>query len=166
MSSELTFSQFLAWEARSRDTIDVKTIYIDIAKGDHVAGILLSQIVYWYLPSISGGSKLRVERDGHMWIAKGRGDWYEETRITERQFDRAVKILEDLGIVFKKTYKFAGVPKAHVRLNVDEFIRVWQLHTKSPKQENSTYKKSTLPNGEVHIQRLQKDNVFPNGKTL
>jgi hypothetical protein len=155
MNSELTFSQFLAWETRSRDTIDVKTIYIDIAKGDHVAGVLLSQIVYWYLPSVNGGSKLRVERDGHLWIAKGRADWYEETRITARQFDRAVKILERAGIVVKETYKFAGVPKTHVRLVVDKFLDIWQSHSEPPETE-----KSTLPNGEVLLTETTEDLVL------
>jgi hypothetical protein len=161
MNEELTFSQFLAWETRSRDTIDVKTIYIDIAKGDHVAGVLLSQIVYWHLPSINGGSKLRIERNGHMWIAKGRADWYEETRITERQFDRAVKILEDVGVVVKATFKFAGVPKIHVRLVTQEFLDVWKEHTKPPET-----KKSTSPNGEVLLTETTEDNVFPKGKTM
>jgi len=161
MESELTsnnFTKFLAWEDRSRDTIDVKTIYIDIAEGDHVAGILLSQIIYWHLPSANGRSKLRVKRDGHMWIAKGRADWYEETRITERQFDRAVKILESTGIVVKETFKFAGVPKVHVRLVKQAFLDAWEKH--SQPLEEKPPRKSTLPNGEVQIQRLLEDKVI------
>ena len=45
----MTRQEFIAWEQVSRDTIDVKRCYVDIA-GDLVAGILLSQIVYWHLP--------------------------------------------------------------------------------------------------------------------
>ena len=41
--------RFLEWERRSRDTIDVKRCYVDVA-GGLVAGVLLSQVVYWFLP--------------------------------------------------------------------------------------------------------------------
>ena len=49
----MTRQEFIAWEQVSRDTIDVKRCYVDIA-GDLVAGILLSQIVYWHLPDKDG----------------------------------------------------------------------------------------------------------------
>jgi hypothetical protein len=45
--------EFLLWEKASKDTIDVKRVYIDIA-GDVVGGIILSQIIYWHLPSKKG----------------------------------------------------------------------------------------------------------------
>jgi len=41
-----TFEQFLLWERASRDTLEVKRLYIDMA-GDLVAGIVLSQIVFY-----------------------------------------------------------------------------------------------------------------------
>ena len=107
-----TFKEFLAWELYSRDTIDLKRIYIDIA-GDLIAGLLLSQIIYWNLPSKeTGKSKLQVKKDGHYWIVKGREDWYNEIRITKRQYDRASKILieKDLIIPSKTNWKFGGVP--------------------------------------------------------
>ena len=85
-----SFSGFLQWERATRDTIDVKCVYIDVAQGDLAAGILLSQIVYWYLPSKRDDrTKLRVKKQGDLWIAKGREGWHDETRITPRMFDRA-----------------------------------------------------------------------------
>lgn len=119
-----TFKEFLAWELYSRDTIDLKRIYIDIA-GDLIAGLLLSQIIYWNLPSKeTGKSKLQVKKDGHYWIVKGREDWYNEIRITKRQYDRASKILieKDLIIPSKTNWKFGGVPKTHLRLNFNKLI--------------------------------------------
>jgi hypothetical protein len=60
--SDRTFPEtFLAWEAASRDTIDFKKIYVDMAD-DLVAGLLLSQVVYWFLPDRNGNLKLRVRR--------------------------------------------------------------------------------------------------------
>jgi hypothetical protein len=124
-----TFGDFLEWELTTRDSIDVKGLYIDCAQGDHVAGILLSQIVYWYLPSKrTDRTKLRVKRDGVLWIAKGREDWYSETRITARQFDRASKILVELGIIEKKIFKFAGSPTVHIRIIQDKFIEALEYH--------------------------------------
>jgi len=46
---------FLEWEGKARDAIDCKRHYIDLAGGDVVAGLLLSQIMYWHLPPKKGG---------------------------------------------------------------------------------------------------------------
>ncbi len=110
-----TVDDFLRWEQASRDTIDVKRCYIDLA-GDLVSGVLLSQIIFWFLPS-DKGSKLRVEHEGLMWLAKHRADWWAECRITPKQFDRAIRALADRGLVFHKRFRFGGSPTVHVWLN-------------------------------------------------
>lgn len=116
---------FLGWEAFCRDSIDVKRAYIDAAGGDLVAGILLSQIIYWHLPKKdTGESKLRVFQDGNFWIAKGRDDWWDEVRITPRQFDRASAILVEHGIIDKQVFKFNGSPTIHVRLCWPRFLEI------------------------------------------
>lgn len=116
---------FLQWEQASRQSLDVKLIYIDMA-GDLVAGFVLSQIVYWHLPGKDGGGKLRVKHDGHLWIAKARGEWWDECRVSARQIDRVIKILEEKKLVETITRKFQGDPKLHVRLNWEEFLNAWQ----------------------------------------
>lgn len=113
---------FLLWEQASRDTVDFKKCYVDLAD-DLVAGLLLSQIVYWHLPSKeTGKTKLRVKHAGHLWIAKAREDWWDEIRITPKQFDRAIKILVKKGLVEKGTFKFNGNPTIHTRLIWDNFL--------------------------------------------
>lgn len=113
---------FLAWELASQDSLDVKMSYIDLA-GDLVAGILLSQIIYWHLPSKNtAGSRMRVKHDGHEWIAKQRADWHDEIRITAKQFDRAAAILEERGLIKTRVYRFAGEPTKHVRLVWEVFL--------------------------------------------
>lgn len=68
----MTHQEFLVWESASRDTIDVKRCCVDLAQGDLIAGILLSQIVCHHLPAKNGAdNKLIVERDGCQWLAKG-----------------------------------------------------------------------------------------------
>jgi len=113
--------EFYHWESASRDTIDVKRIYIDIA-GDLIAGILLSQIVFWHLPNKNGKSKLRVTHDNKFWLAKTRCSWNDECRIGPRQYDKAIKILLDAKLVESKVFKFAGNPTVHVRLNEEVFL--------------------------------------------
>lgn len=125
------FDKFLFWEAKSRDTIDFKKVYVDIA-GDLVAGLLLSQIIYWYLPDEHGKTKLRVQKDGHLWIAKGRDDWWQEIRITAKQFDRASKILIDKGIIAKGHFRFDGFRMVHIRLDYDQFMELWQAQLEPP----------------------------------
>ena len=120
----MTFEEFIYWEATTRDTIDFKKIYVDVA-GDLIAGLMLSQIIYWHLPSKNGDSKLKVKKDGYLWIAKGNADWYDEIRITEWQAPRALKILEDRGIVEKRIYKFDGAPMNHIRIVGDRFLELF-----------------------------------------
>ena len=156
-----TYREFYQWEEASRDTIDVKRCYIDLA-GDLVSGILLSQIIFWFLPS-RDKTKLRVSREGLMWLAKDRKDWWEECRITPKQFDRAIGVLKDKGFVRTERFKFAGRPLIHITLNIDAILQgVKSILTKGenpnpPKVEIHIDErgKSTSPKGENHIQRPQ-----------
>jgi len=119
------FDEFLLWERTTRDSIDFKKIYVDIA-GDLVAGLMLSQIVFWYLPDKNGNSKMRVRKDGYDWIAKSNAEWYDEIRITEWQAPRALNILEEKGIIEKRLYKFNGAPTIHIRLIQGKFMELWE----------------------------------------
>jgi hypothetical protein len=109
-------NQFLLWEMRSRDCIKVKRCYIDVAQ-DLEAGVLLSQIIYWHLPDKEGEQKLTVQRDGHWWLAKAREDWWDECRLTPKQFDRAIRYLEAKQLVCTKVYKWQGQNTKHIRVD-------------------------------------------------
>lgn len=117
----MDLKEFLLWEQATRDCIDVKKIYVDMAD-DLVAGILLSQIVYWNLPNKEGKTKLRVQKDGVLWLAKSREDWWNECRIKPRQFDTAFKKLEDQNLVEKKIFRFDGNPTLHIRILWENFL--------------------------------------------
>ena len=137
----MSWDDFLQWEQASRDTIDVKKIYVDIVE-DLVAGILLSQIIFWHLPNTDGEGKLRVHREGRLWLAKGREDWWEECRISPKQFDRASTMMVTQGLLMKKTFKFKGVPTVHVSLNSQKLLTSvkWIL----TKGENGNYPKGKM----------------------
>ncbi|HDR4885209.1 TPA: conserved phage C-terminal domain-containing protein [Bacillus cereus] len=111
--------QIFELETFARNGFTVRHAYVDIA-GDLIAGILLGQIVYWYLPNEQGKSKLKVKKNGGFWLAKSREDWENEIRITPKQYDRAIKILIEKGYVEVQKFKFNGAPTTHIKLNIFE----------------------------------------------
>lgn len=91
---------------------------VDVA-GDLVAGVLLSQVAYWFGWDRKGRDRLTVERDGHRWLAKSYAAWWEECRVTEDQARRAMKAMADRGLIETRVWKFNGTPTIHVRLLPD-----------------------------------------------
>jgi hypothetical protein len=137
----ITKEDFLRWETATEDTIDFKKIYVDMAGGDLPAGVALSQIVYWHLPSKKGDSKMRVSKAGHEWIAKRRAEWWTECRLKEKRLDRALVILSkrslkakahpsqpSVDLIEKRSFKFNGEPTVHVRIKWPEFLASLQHH--------------------------------------
>lgn len=55
--------------------------YIDLCKGDHLAALLLSQILYW--------ADRTADPEG--WFAKSYDEWHDELGMTEYQVKRAIK---------------------------------------------------------------------------
>lgn len=92
--------------------------YIDIT-GDLIQGTLLARIMYWFEEGKNKKTKVRIFKDGYFWIAKQRRDWWEEIRITERQYDKAIKELEKKGFVELAKYKFNSMPTIHIRPDYD-----------------------------------------------
>lgn len=98
----------------------VPLILLDIA-GDPSTGLLLSQLVYWQ-------QRAQVEREGHLWVAKGNAEWWEECRVPERTAKRCIEKLVEQGLVEKRLWKFAGVPRVHLRLvpeSIEQAIIEW-----------------------------------------
>ena len=146
------WNEFLYWENSTRDTIDVKKIYIDIAE-DLTAGILLSQIIFWFLPNKSGETKLRIKRMGKLWLAKKRSDWWNEIRITEKQFDRAVAILEKKDLIETHLYLFGGHPVKHITLNKEKILK-----------EINRLENAYSPKGQMNEPQEVKETIFPKGQ--
>ncbi len=164
----LDFDKFLRWEETSYDTIKVKRMYVDIA-GDLVAGILLSQIIYWHLPNRQNGtSKLRVKKGEHLWLAKGRDDWWDECRITARQFDRAINILVDKDVIEKKIFRFNGSPMVHVRLKPEILMKHInaEIDNKQREMDFNESVKSNLTKGENPSLRKCKIQIDKSVKSL
>lgn len=126
-----TFNDFIAWEGTSRDTIDFKRIYADIT-GDTLAGLVLSQIIYWHLPSKTGGSKLRIQKEGQLWLACSRAEWWESTRLSPRQVDRVLEIIVKVEVIEKRVYRFNGSPTTHIRILEKPFLSKMQYLVDNP----------------------------------
>jgi hypothetical protein len=160
-----SMKEFFQWEAFSRDTIDVKRAYIDLA-GDLVTGILLSQIIYWHLPNKdTGESKLKVFKEGSYWLAKGRSDWWDECRISAKQFDRSINILEDSKLVITRIFKFNGMPTKHISLNGEVFLEKLNalIEGKNVIDEKVKTNKSSNNNNSSVIDETLKTNL-PKGE--
>lgn len=102
--------------------------YVDIA-GDLIAGSLLGQILFWFGRGKDGTSRAKIRKDGHLWVAKARADWWDEIRITPKQYDRAAKILRDKGFIELRTMKFNGNPTTHIRIvpdKINEALDDWK----------------------------------------
>ncbi|CAG0993039.1 hypothetical protein PLCT2_02579 [Planctomycetaceae bacterium] len=143
----LTMKQFLSWEASTRDIIDFKRIYVDMANGDLLAGLMLSEIVYWHLPNKEGLSRMKVVKEGRQWIAVRHYEWWDRARMTPDQARRALSTLCNLGILEKKVFKFYGETTTHVRIIEKRFMSLWEaalaLPAKNPYRPNQD--SSTIP---------------------
>ena len=116
----------------------IRHAYVDIT-GDLIAGALLGQILYWFEPDAQGRAKVRIYKEGYHWLAKDRREWFDEIRITPKQFDRAIRILEKKELVIRKRFKFNGLPKIHIRPlfeNINHEINNWLDQTKKENRGN------------------------------
>lgn len=164
------FDRFLLWERSSRDTLEVKRAYIDMA-GDLVAGIMLSQIVYWHLPDRDGRSRLRIEREGKQWIARGRTDWWEECRISPKQADRALQALREKQLIETRLFRFNGAPTVHLRICHDAFIEAWRavVEGTTDRSEPSDFpqtSKSISPDGQNPTSPKGENHLTDSGKSI
>lgn len=115
------FDGWLTSEAADRDVIKIKRVYIDICDGNLSDAVIFSQIMYWHGRDKAGRSRLQIQRNGHLWLAKRYEDWYEECRINERTARDAVRRLERLGLIERHIWHFNGKPTVHLRVVQEVF---------------------------------------------
>lgn len=130
-------SYFDGWtsnEAADQDVIKVKRVYIDMCGGNLVDAVLFSQIMYWHGKDKTGKTRLRVERDGHWWLAKRYEDWNEECRINANTARDAIKRLCDIGLLEKKIFHFQGRPIVHIRIVHEVFQRLAEAALEAKRQ--------------------------------
>lgn len=119
----MNWGDFILVEKASKDTIDVKRIYIDMA-GDLAAGVLLSQLVFYHLPT-DKKSHLWVRRAGKWWLALQREGCWKICRLTPEQFDRSLDILsgkfaEKVDMRRKEQRSYPKIPLIEVELHISK----------------------------------------------
>lgn len=113
---------WLASESTDHDAIKVKRAYIDLNEGNLHDGILFSQIMYWHGNSREDGKpRLRVQKEGELWLAKRYEDWWEECRINEDTARRCIERMCDRKLIIKKVFMFDGKPMVHIRVDKEVF---------------------------------------------
>jgi hypothetical protein len=127
----MNFNEFLAIKKASSHRINFEVAYIDMV-GDFVAGALLSQILYWFEPDKEGRHKTRVTYKGRRAIAKSRNDWFDEIRISPKQYDKAVNILIKKGIVTVVNSMFNSKRTPFIMLNETNFIELYRQTIELP----------------------------------
>jgi hypothetical protein len=160
-----TWQDYLDAEREDRQRVDFKMIYVDMT-GDLMAGLLLSQLVYWHLPDRSGLPKMRIQHHGAFWVAKSRHEWWDEIRMSPKQVDRAIDILVEKGLVEKCLYQFNGAPTTHLRIIPETFMaRYNELKGKDlenpflPKGEIDQGVTSISPTGENDVPQKVKSSI-------
>lgn len=114
---------YAAIQKASEDTIGCQKIYVDISGGIEEA-FILDELIFFTLPkNESGRSSLRIWKNGVLWMAVRRTEWWDRKRLTARQSDSAIQNLLDLKLIYKEVFKFNSQPTVHIRLNVKEFFK-------------------------------------------
>jgi len=112
-----------------------RPVFSDIA-GDLVAGILLSQLVFYFTPFDKMPSPHLVLRDGEFWLPRERTAWRDEIGISPKQFDRACDLLVTLQLISRRVYAIEGNrTMMHLSLCVDSLKE--RYATTSPKVKSS-----------------------------
>ncbi len=109
----MTLDDLARIEQANNDTIAYRRIFTKMT-GDVCSGLLLSQIVYWYvMPSKKTGKrKTRVWKfdkatgEDAPFIAKTRAEWQEETGLTERQVRNALEKLKEHHFIVTQNNRF------------------------------------------------------------
>lgn len=118
-----SYSEWTADQKEDGNCFVVNRVYVDIT-GDLKAGALLSQICYWFSPNSAGESRIRITKGGRGWVAKRIEDWYDEIRITAKEYRRAIKRLKDLRLVEVGNWRFNGLRTQHVSLNEERLVEL------------------------------------------
>jgi hypothetical protein len=86
------------------------SICVLLARGDHVAGLLLYRINFW-----SRYGKATIKGVEGQWIANDRRWWMREAQLSLRQYNLAAAKLVKLGLIEKRQFPFAGRNVLYVR---------------------------------------------------
>jgi hypothetical protein len=167
--------KYAAMQAAAEETVGCQTIYVDIAGGLE-DGFVLDELIFFTLPRPeTGRSGLRVWKDGVLWMAVSRTEWWNRKRLTPKQADGAIKRLVNKELVFKEMFLFNKQKTTHLRLNVPEFFKRYTeiLEKRNPPEDEGDtmlkdiqdlYEMLGIPKGNTPaVEPPQKEQGIPEG---
>ncbi len=117
-------NKLAAMFSASKDEVCIPKIYIDMT-GDYKAAAVLDELMFWTLPKRGGKTSLRVYKQGSLWLAVRRADWWDRKRLTERQSDGAISKLIELDLIEKDVFLFDGKPTVHIHIKMSNFVKLY-----------------------------------------
>lgn len=85
--------------------------------GSVSAALALSYLYWWFKEE---PTRLRVKREGRLWLARNNREWFVETGLSRSAMRTATKRLEALGLIERKVWKFDAEPTVHYWLDMQE----------------------------------------------
>ena len=118
-------TQFLLSEYSSR-VVAFRPDFVALANDNLNAGLLLSQLLYWFTPIRKGGKmvmQMETFADNRWWLYKRYEEWYAEVCLTVDKAKKAMGVLVSLGIVETDQLMKNGKRTTFIHLNVGELRR-------------------------------------------
>lgn len=104
-------------------------------------------------------SKLRVRREGKLWLAKDNAGWLEECGLTRQMLRTAEAKLITMGLLEKKVWKFSATPTGHYHLSLEAFP-IWLIQPDGMVASNQSITiEPVLPEYSISTQLLSDDFV-------
>jgi hypothetical protein len=157
--NQLKWDDFLTIKNSEHHVVTFEIAYVDMCGGSRDAAILLSQIVYWYLPDKQGHpTKLRVFKKGHYWLAKQLDEWWSQTRLTANQVRNSLAILKNKGLIITDVMRFNCLTTTHIRINEKVFVKEYTKAIYKILQDEEKENTKTSPSRKKEI-----NEPFPDG---
>jgi hypothetical protein len=83
------------------------------------AAALLAQIDYWHRKANNGVNRRIVGKHGYRWVALSREEWMQQTGLSLKRFNTAIRKLRDAGVIAAKKTLRDGRTVALYRLLID-----------------------------------------------
>ena len=109
-------------QIKQEQVIALSMPVVNVCNGNLYDAAILTQIIYWHLPTKDGGSRLRAKRGE--WLCKGYSDWESECGVKPKTARNCIDRLSASGLVQKSRFKFGGITQLHVRLNWEKLFEL------------------------------------------
>jgi len=134
---QAAMKRYAAIQKASEEKVCCQTIYVDIAGGIPEA-FILDELIFFTLPRPETGKPgLRVWKEGLLWMAVSRSEWWTRKRLTPKEADGAIERLLKRNLIFKDQFLFNKQKTTHLRLNVPEFFKRYgaELEKQNPPED-------------------------------